>query len=295
MPERRRDGHQEQPEQVRRRTAEPPVDVRVARVLALQRSAGNHAVVSALRARTLQRLTAGDVKKLKGEEKTKYENTKAKYEQHFAIGAPLYEYPNLELDGWSWYFGEAGTVAALEATVNKLVERATEWKKLRDQAAAQPSTATSKQQTTQPKQQTTQPKQPSQRKQKGTDITADVVGSKSYSPAPQTTTQKPPTVTVPNLPPKLNYIQRSLNNWNGTDHTGKEGDTLTLEEVQRVVAYVQAKWAARPFKGRGSGKWAGTWQLKISELGQVGGKSATWHLTLSQAVYTALAVPEAGS
>jgi len=56
---------------------------------------------------------------------------------------------------------------------------------------------------------------------------------------------------------------------------------------------VKAKWAAAPFKGLGSGKWQGEPQLKISELGKVGNKSATWHLTVSLDVYKALSVNEA--
>lgn len=297
MLERRRDNRQQLPERVHRRSAELSVDARVSRVLALQRSAGNHAVASALRPGTLQRLTAAQVKGLTGEAKTKYEAAKTKYDQNFGVGKPLYDWPSLELAGWSYYVSEAETVSELVATIDRLVGAATAWKKREEERAAEPETPApvvpppSKAQTTEPKQ-SKQSKR--SKRQPATDI---VFGATSYETSQSAVIKPPPPKPTPALalPPKLSYIQRSLDGWNGTDHTGKDGLKLTLEDVQQVVAYVRAKWAARPFKGPGSGDFRGTLQLKISELGQVGNKKATWHLTLSPAVYTALEVPLAGS
>jgi hypothetical protein len=254
----------------------------------------HRSVASALRTRTLQRLTVADVKKLKGDLKVKHDAAKTKYDQNFAIGKPLYEYPNLELDGWSYYRDNAATVDDLASTINDLVDAATAWKKLHDQPAAEPTTPAPAVPPSTQTQTQTQSSQSKRRKPKATLVAPDIVfGTKSYVPAPTPAPAKPP--PIPDLPPKLNYIQRSLDKWDGTDHDGKEGSKLTLDDVEKVVAYVKAKWAAKPFKGRGSNLYKDTWQLKISELAKVGIKSATSHLTLSEDVYKALAVPEAGS
>lgn len=238
-------------------------------------------------------MTKEAVKSLTGDGKAKYAAAKAKYDLNFAFGKPLYEYPFLEPDGWEYYLGDADTVEDLVAMIDRLLVRATDWKKRQDERAAAPATpalAVS----TGSKPQATQPKQLSKpRNQKAAQPTDIVFGAASHAAVPQTA--RPTLAAVPTLPPKLSYIQRSLDTWKGTDHDGKDGSRLTLEDVQKVVDYVRAKWAATPFKGEGSGRHQGTWQLKISELNKIGNKSATWHLTLSRDVYSALQVQEAGS
>jgi hypothetical protein len=105
-----------------------------ARVLRLQRSAGNHAVATAL----LQRMTAGDVKKLKGDDKTRHDAAKEKYNANFGFDKPLYAYPSL--DDWDCYVEQAENASELAQAIDKLVVAATAWKQREDQRVAEAET-----------------------------------------------------------------------------------------------------------------------------------------------------------
>jgi hypothetical protein len=287
----------------RRREQEPSARPapEVARVLALQRSAGNRAVAAALGRPALARFTQEDVDEMQPEDKKKVQATKKLFQDSFGFGKKYYEF---EDDDWEYVLSTADTVQALEDDVKRRITRAEEQFKRANQPkpsepsapvrqpGAQPNTILDYQPPLRSKKQR---KKPHKARPEATDIQVGF----SYGPAPSQTPPPPPghqqQQELPNLPQSMSAIQKSLVDWNGTDHTGKSGMHLSLAQVEQVITFIRDRWAAKPFKGLGSGQWNGSYQLKVAELGKVGGKSATWHLTVTKDVYDAMSADAAKS
>ncbi|WP_028065756.1 hypothetical protein [Solirubrobacter soli] len=238
-----------------------------AAILALQRSAGNQAVARVLQRRSLQRLQEMDVPR---EEKKEYERVKKLYADSFNDGKPFAAY---ETKGtWVALRNAAQNVAELVQTIDTLVAQA---------KAAMPQAA---------KTAAPEPKAPQKRSGRGTKTIQvgtldEYVLNEGKDPAD---VAKP----VDSLPPHLANVQRALDNWGVDGHAGMGQETVRLDrdDVILVYRYITAKWAATPFKGLGSGRHAGVYQLKVSDTRKhpVSQKQLTWHMDLSQDTYANL-------
>jgi hypothetical protein len=94
-----------------------------------------------------------------------------------------------------------------------------------------------------------------------------------------------------------------ITSWDLKDHGGKNATALTVDHVRQIVTWLggtyKRKNAVFVRRGPGSGEWTDTHQLKIihKEVKAPGStKKVTYHLTLKPGVYDALAeVPFAGA
>ncbi|WP_270043260.1 hypothetical protein [Solirubrobacter ginsenosidimutans] len=262
-------------------------------MLQLQRSAGNHAVATALQHRRLQRLSDKEKKDHASELKA----LRTLYFQNFVDDGAIFE-EFRQKGEWQAHVDAFETFAGLNKSINALITAAEEWKnpKERPQAAAQQAApATPVQETLAEKRArlkgatatagpATQGGKPP-KKNKGQTF---VVGTLKPHEGPDGVDPADAPPVVADLPAHLGDIQRSLDNWEVTDHTGvRNGEHLNVQDVLQIVTFMSAKWKAKPFRGRGSGaEHLGKPQLKVSESRRsASGKQLTWHLTLKEDVY----------
>lgn len=297
----------ERAEEKARRPASPaPRSPQLARILALQQSAGNQAVGRMLARLSMSQVTSKD-------DKRKVSDAKKKYDEHFEAGKSLYKFPRKE--DWAYLFDEAATVDGLVKAVDKHVSDGKEWLE-RQQQQAQPTpqpaqntapvTNTPGQRAQQrdptPKPQDEPKREKKEKKYTPLDLSKIKAASQWDMVQPESIHAADPNPTLPNeiLPPlapvfNLGDFTGPIASWSPNVHAGTSAMNLSLERVQQIVTWLQTAYGRRANvylrRGEGSGSYSGAMQLKIIHKQQNAtgsAKKATYHLSLRPEVYQAL-------
>jgi hypothetical protein len=275
----------------------------LARIMALQRSAGNQAV-----GRMLSRFSEEEEQGFKKTHKKKMQEAAELFRTNFLFG-PYEQWPfGRNLDH---YMREAANPDDLVTRITADIEKAKEWAKTKDQKPPppekkQPAAATQPE----PK------KEPKEKKEKQApmsleDFNASLPDVNKWDqalPGAMTTAEANPVMPGTNGPPLTYQFDREtftspITNWDLKDHGGKNATSLTIDHVRQIVTWLtgtyKRKGAVWVRRGPGSGGWSDTHQLKIiHKVIKAPGseKRVTYHLTLKPGVYNDLTdVPFAGA
>lgn len=262
----------------------------IARMLALQSSAGNQAV-----SRMIARMSDEDLDIEANEDresKKLMKTTRETYHAAFGLSGKYKDQSGWET--WDFLVRKARSLKNLAELVKKEVEKA-------ETVASQPKPV--------------KEKEPEKEKEKEKEQTT--VSTPSTSSGPTSSTKKSKVTYKAVDPSQLGFTQtpisspsttptgpsqaivtytQGLNSWQPSKgHGGKDGTNLTLVQAQELVDWAQDKWSRKTAvyhaRGEGSGQYAGQQQLKfihksVDDTGS--GKKATYHITLKSSVLSAL-------
>lgn len=267
----------------------------LARILALQQSAGNQAV-----SRVLARLTDEDVTS-KGDRKTLGE-LKTKYNTNFGDSGLYKTWPNRE--EWHYYFEKAYSLKNLGELLDADIVKAKSYAALPQPVATQEE----EKKPTKPLPNANQSKAPQQAQQqtpkqpKYTPVDMSKIQAANpwdmHQPEAIHTADPNPTMPQQVMPPThavfdLSEYTNPITSWNRTTHGGKRGQSLSLTNARAIVNWLDTSFPNRNAvyvcRGPGSGGYSSQTQLKIiHRVNNVGTKKATYHLSLAKSVYDQL-------
>jgi hypothetical protein len=244
----------------------------IARLLAMQQSAGNQAV-----GRILSRLTVGlDTSK---EDRSEIARLQKLHTSHFG---PNGRFPRPAFkEEWAALLKQATTVKNLSDTLDAVIEQA--------RAAAPPPAQPRPQpprNSPPPEQKPPEPKSPWGR--------GSVPPTVREAPAP-----KPRNAQAPSPPDELKAYKDEIGTWDARKHSGMDAAALSLAEVQELLNWLKGTWKWKEDvyfkKGAGTGPWSTKAQLKVIAWSRIrlgGNKLPTFHFTLKPTAYAALDLDE---
>jgi hypothetical protein len=283
------------------RAAQPAPSL--ARIMALQRSAGNQAVT-----RLLSRWEEDQDAGFRKTHKKRLEEAFLLHMKHFM--GDLKDWPRVkDLDE---YKRAAKDPDDLIVRLNADIVLATAWKQSYDaqpSALDQAKSAAADKPKEQPKKEKKKEKEPAAVSLEEFNASLPEVNPWDQAlPDAMTTAEENPLMPGTIGAPTTYQFDRDvftnpITSWDLKDHGGKNATALTVDHVRQIVTWLggtyKRKKAVFVRRGPGSGEWTDTHQLKIihKEVKAPGSsKKVTYHLTLKPGVYDALAeVPFAGA